>query len=57
MILIDIIKKKLLKKLKLMLGSDLCKEYVNKKKKEIKSRQNIFIKKSCESEDQIYLKM
>lgn len=32
-----------------MLGSELRKEYVIKKKDEIKRRQNIFVKKSCES--------
>ncbi len=32
-----------------MLESDLREEYMNKKKKEIESRQNIFVKNSCES--------
>lgn len=36
-------------KLKLVLGSELRKEYVIKKKEEIKRRQNIFVKRSCES--------
>ena len=34
---------------KIGLGSDLLKEYVTKKKKEIRRRQNVFTKRSCES--------
>lgn len=52
MILIDTIKKhqaEVEEKLKLALGSELRKEYVIKKKDEIKRRQNIFVKRSCES--------
>ncbi|KAG7162491.1 Zinc finger BED domain-containing protein 5-like 10, partial [Homarus americanus] len=36
-------------KLKLVLGSELRKEYVTKKKEEFRRRQNVFVKKSCES--------
>ena len=36
-------------KLKLLPGSDLRKEYVAKKKEDIKKRQNLFVTKSCES--------
>ena len=36
-------------KLKLVLGSELRKEYVTKKKEEIRKRQNLFTKISCES--------
>lgn len=36
-------------KLKLVLGSELRKEYVTKKKEEIRRRQNVFTKRSCES--------
>ena len=34
--------------MKLVLGSELRKEYVIKKKEEIRKRQNIFAKVSCE---------
>ena len=36
-------------KLKLMVGSELRKEYLIKKKQEIRRRQNVFVKKSSES--------
>ncbi|KAG7176726.1 General transcription factor II-I repeat domain-containing protein 2-like 2, partial [Homarus americanus] len=36
-------------KLKLVLGSELRKEYVTKKREEFRRRQNVFVKKSCES--------
>ena len=36
-------------KLKLVLGSELRKEYVTKKKEEIRKRQNVFCKISCEN--------
>ena len=36
-------------KLELVLGSELRKEYMTKKKEEIRIRQNLFTKISCES--------
>nr|CAB3267857.1 zinc finger BED domain-containing protein 5-like [Phallusia mammillata] len=49
MILTDIIKHNIRLKLKLVLGSELRREYVAKKKQEIRRRQFVFTKRSCES--------